>query len=129
MSVTRREEVAMGKQEFAKQAEDLTCEFLCAQGWRILARNFRAVGSELDIIAQKQKSLIIVEVKARAKTSNRANEFLLMMNNTKKNSLIRGCKLFLAQRYLCPQSIRFDLAIVTPRNGRLHIDYRVGVME
>ena len=42
-------------------------EFLRAQGMRIVARNWRWRGGEVDIIAKDGNALVFVEVKAREK--------------------------------------------------------------
>lgn len=46
-------------------AEDYACDLLIANGYKILDRNFRIRVSEIDIIAQKEDTLVFVEVKAR----------------------------------------------------------------
>jgi len=45
--------------------ETLACEFLKKQGFKILQRNFRIKGGEIDIIAQQGGDLVFVEVKTR----------------------------------------------------------------
>lgn len=52
--------------DFGHQAEDLAVDFLINKGYRILARNFRYQKAEIDIIAEFQNKIIIVEVKARS---------------------------------------------------------------
>lgn len=47
------------------RAEDLACNFLAKQGYKILARNYTIRGGEIDIIARDQENLVFVEVKAR----------------------------------------------------------------
>lgn len=49
-----------------KYGEDLACEFLKKQGYKILERNFRIRGGEIDIIALDNQTLVYVEVKARS---------------------------------------------------------------
>lgn len=48
-----------------KQGEDLAYEFLKKQGYKIIERNFRIRGGEIDIIAIDEKTLVYVEVKTR----------------------------------------------------------------
>ena len=45
--------------------EELAAEYLLSQGYAIVARNFRTRFGELDIIAQKDGFLALVEVKLR----------------------------------------------------------------
>ena len=52
--------------DFGHQAEDLAVDFLINKGYRILVRNFRYQKAEIDIIAEFQNKIIIVEVKARS---------------------------------------------------------------
>ena len=49
-----------------KSGEDLACQFLQKQGYKILERNFRYSRlSEIDIIAKDKDYLVFVEVKTR----------------------------------------------------------------
>ncbi len=52
--------------DFGKKSEDRAVSYLQSLGYKILARNWRFGRAEIDIIAQKGKELIIVEVKARS---------------------------------------------------------------
>ena len=45
--------------------EDLACEYLKKQGYKILERNYRIRGGEIDIVARDGEYLVFVEVKAR----------------------------------------------------------------
>ena len=51
--------------EFGKLAEELAEQFLVQKNYKILAKNFRYQKAEIDIIAEFQNQIIIVEVKAR----------------------------------------------------------------
>jgi len=45
--------------------EDLACEYLRKLGYKILERNYRIRGGEIDIVAKDGEYLVFVEVKAR----------------------------------------------------------------
>lgn len=45
--------------------EDLACKYLKKLGYKILERNFRIRGGEIDIVAKEGDMLVFVEVKAR----------------------------------------------------------------
>ncbi len=52
--------------DFGNIAEDLAADFLSKKGYTILVRNFRWQKAEIDIIAEFENQVIIIEVKARA---------------------------------------------------------------
>jgi putative endonuclease len=96
----------------AHEAEDLVVRALGAQGWRIVGRNFRHVGCELDVVAAKGGSLAIIEVKARPGAAVYAEQLERLLPESKRAALQRGAEQFLALRGLAPERIRFDLALV-----------------
>ncbi len=49
-----------------KKGEDLACGYLRKIGYKILERNFRIQGGEVDIVAQDGDILVFVEVKSRS---------------------------------------------------------------
>ncbi|CAM3453731.1 YraN family protein [Zobellia roscoffensis] len=57
----------MGKHnEFGKEGEKLAADFLLENGYEIHCKNYRYLKAEIDIIAQKEDILAIVEVRARS---------------------------------------------------------------
>ena len=52
--------------ELGKKGEQLAVDFLQKKGYTILDRNWRFKKAEVDIIAQKEQILAIVEVKTRS---------------------------------------------------------------
>ncbi|MDB2606739.1 YraN family protein [Zobellia sp.] len=57
----------MGKHnEFGKEGEKIAADFLAEKGYDILYKNYRYLKAEIDIIAQKDDILVIVEVRARS---------------------------------------------------------------
>jgi putative endonuclease len=52
--------------ELGKKGEDLSVEFLQKKGYKILDKNWRFKKAEVDIIALKNNTLAVVEVKTRS---------------------------------------------------------------
>lgn len=48
-----------------REAEDAAAEYLQKQGYKILTQNWRTRYCEIDIVAQKAKCILFVEVKYR----------------------------------------------------------------
>lgn len=55
----------MTNTQTGRYGEDLACNFLKKQGYKILKRNYRIRGGEIDIVAEDGNTLVFVEVKAR----------------------------------------------------------------
>ena len=52
--------------ELGKKGEELAIDFLMKSGYKIKAKNWRYLKAEVDIIAQKENTIIAVEVKTRS---------------------------------------------------------------
>lgn len=108
---------------WGKQAENIVCEYLIAKDYTIRERNWRpsTSRSEIDIIAQKEDTLIFVEVKARSDWEIDPTE---AMTAEKIKNVVRG-----ANAYLRLQDFdfyyRFDVAAV---NGSVN-DYVLDYLE
>lgn len=48
------------------QGEDLACKYLQKSGYKILERNYRIRGGEVDIVAFDKEYLVFIEVKTRS---------------------------------------------------------------
>lgn len=55
----------MSTVNIGNQGENLACEYLKKQGYKILERNYRIRGGEIDIVARDGQYLVFVEVKTR----------------------------------------------------------------
>ena len=51
--------------DFGKESENLAVEFLEKKGYKILVKNYRYLKAEIDIIAETENQIVIIEVKAR----------------------------------------------------------------
>ncbi len=55
----------MTKRETGAAGEKLACNFLCNNGYTIIQQNYRCRDGEMDIIAQKQETLVFFEVRTK----------------------------------------------------------------
>lgn len=86
----------MNKTIIGKTGEDLAAKFLQKQGYKILERNFRIRGGEIDIIALHKNTLIYVEVKTR--TSQKFGLPEESINYYKVNFLKRAASFYRLKR-------------------------------
>lgn len=104
--------------------EQLAVNYLKKQGYKILARNFKTRVGELDIVAQKGRLLIVVEVKTlNSKLSPDNLNFFpeTHFHQAKKQRLKRTIELFLLSEKLPAekQPIRVDLIALELNQGSL----------
>ncbi|MDE7409768.1 MAG: YraN family protein [Muribaculaceae bacterium] len=108
-------------QEWGKQAENIVCEYLISKGYTVRERNWRpkTSRSEIDLIAQRDDTLIFVEVKAR---TDRDIDPTDAMTHEKIKNVVRG-----ANSYLMAQEqafyYRFDVAAVNGNAENYTLDY------
>ncbi len=101
-------------------AEDFVAQKLIQAGWMILAKNFRYIGCELDIVAKKKNTLIIVEVKYRRNSHGMqyAAAWDSLLPPNKRKALWRGANIFLCKTRVPCHTVRFDLAVVLDKKAK-----------
>jgi len=76
-----------------KVGEDFSAKYLEKQGYKIIDRNYKIRTAEIDIIAEKDNTIIFVEVKTR---SNIRHGFPVeAVNLRKQKRIIEGASVFL----------------------------------
>mgnify|MGYP001607819864 CR=1 FL=1 len=55
----------MTKVQSGNYGENLACKYLQKLGYKILEKNYRIRGGEIDIVAKDKDTLVFIEVKAR----------------------------------------------------------------
>lgn len=94
-----------------KFGEDYTADYLLNKGMKIISRNFRRKGGELDIVALDGRMLVVVEVKARKFGS--LTDGLDAMTVTKRRNIIRTAQRFIDETDVDFAEMRFDVAELT----------------
>jgi len=102
--------------ELGKKGEAIAAEYLLRNGYRIKARNWRYLKAEIDIIAQKEDVLAIVEVKTRTSIAIAAPEDAV--NKKKIKLLVAAANEYVVQHDLDIE-VRFDI-ISIHKKGENH---------
>jgi len=106
--------------ETGKTGEKLALEFLQEKCWNILEQNWRSGHKEVDIIAESDGKLIIVEVKVRKSIGGERIEEHI--NRSKQRHLHRAAAAYL--KYKCLQMIvRFDIILLTGEKGSFKLEH------
>ena len=99
--------------------EELAAAFLSQNGYTILEKNWRFGKEEIDIIAQKEDALVVVEVKTRSGSFfGEPEEFV---NRQKQKNLIKAVNAYIEKNDLDIE-VRFDIigVILTGNNHRIN---------
>ena len=96
--------------ETGRQGEAAAMQYLQENGYQILEANYRHQHAEIDLIAQKGKMVVFVEVKTRTNTSYGEPE--TFVSYTKANLVMRAADHYIYARDW-HQDIRFDVVAVT----------------
>ena len=104
-----------------REGERAAARHLEKKGYKILESNYRAGGAEVDIIAEKDQTLIFVEVKARGTDKYGLPEEFV--DARKRRKIIRAAKIFSGNTYYENYFIRFDIIAVQFSEGEFNINH------
>ena len=103
------------RQKLGRDAERLAERHLARAGYRILGRNYRVKGGEIDIIAREGDTLAFVEVKARR--SDRFGAPGEAVNFAKQKKICRVAQCYLKAKGMENLNARFDVVSVSYREN------------
>ena len=101
--------------ELGKKGEEIATRFLIGKSYKILERNWRFGKDEIDIIAETEKQVVIVEVKTRSTAYFGEPEE--SVNDQKQRFLIRAADEYVNQKEL-DKEVRFDIVSIIIEQGR-----------
>lgn len=90
--------------------EDLACAHLRARGMKVLARNYRCRGGEIDVVADDRGTLVFVEVKERGGDSH--GSAVEAVTAEKRRRVVRAARVYAATHGLSESPIRFDVLAI-----------------
>jgi putative endonuclease len=100
-----------------RQGEDAAARFLSSLGYRIVARNVRLPGGEIDLVAVDAGTLVFVEVKRR---QGRSFGSALSAVDAAKRRRLRGLAADYAQIVAPRARIRFDIVSIDGNRLAVH---------
>jgi len=101
--------------DLGKKGEILAAEFLKKKDFKIIENNWHFSHKEVDIIAQKDDLLIIVEVKTRS--TDYFGEPYEAVNHRKQQFLIEAANGYLEEKDL-NMEVRFDIVSIILKKNR-----------
>lgn len=95
------------RQRLGAEGERLAEAFLKRQGYRVLTKNYRCPGGEIDLVCLEGTTIVFVEVKTRTQTS--FGSPFEAVDHRKQGQIRRAARFYLAQHRLHDRSARFDV--------------------
>ena len=109
-----------------RRGERAAEKYLKRNGYRIVARNFRAAGAEIDLVAMDGKTLVFVEVKTRTVTDfARPDQSVTQHKQAKLRRLVEE---YLVKHGQESADVRCDVLGVTLKGRRPEFDHIVGAL-
>ena len=100
--------------------EEAAARYLTATGWRILARRWKAAGREIDLVAEREGVLALVEVKTRRRSGVARPLFAV---DWRKQRQLAAAGAVAAERWKHAQALRFDVIGITWGAAEPEIDH------
>lgn len=111
------------RKQLGQQGEQLAARYLTQLGYRVLARNVRLMGCEIDLVAQDGKEIAFVEVKTRR--SRAAGYPETSVTPTKLAHIERAAEGWMQKHGAAPW--RVDVVAIELQDGEPDITHFVGV--
>ncbi len=108
------------RHELGRNGENLAAAYLEKEGYIILARNYRYLKSEIDLIARTKDIIIEVEVKTRSSRDfGNPQEFV---KPKQINNLVLALDHFV-QNFTTPVEVRFDIIAIVQSEKSNEIEH------
>ena len=104
-----------------RMGEDVAADILKVAGYRIIERNYRCRGGEVDIVALDGKTVVFVEVKTRS--SEEYGPPQLAVDGRKQRQLTRAAMTYLKEKRLLIWSARFDVVGIVVRGKNHEVEH------
>ncbi|AOW21314.1 YraN family protein [Urechidicola croceus] len=106
--------------ELGKEGEQLAINYLQKKGYKILDKNWRYLKAEVDIIAQKNNTLAVIEVKTR--TSDFFGNPQDFVNPKKIKLMVSAINEYVTSKDLDVE-VRFDIIAILKNKNETKIEH------
>ncbi|WP_203256501.1 YraN family protein [Hyunsoonleella ulvae] len=106
--------------ELGKKGEQLAVDFLLNHNYTIIERNYRFEKAEVDIIAQKDDTLAIIEVKTRSTTDFGDPQDFVKPKQIK--NLVKAVDEYVTENDLDVE-VRFDIIAIVKESKTYNIEH------
>lgn len=111
----------VARHRYGRSGERMAERYLRRLGYRIAARNFRAAGGEIDLVAIDGKTVVFVEVKRRSGVGAGAPEEAV--DDRKQERLKRAAHAFTERFKVADRPVRFDVVAIRDEGRHHHLDH------
>lgn len=111
--------MSAARQAFGELGERIAERWLKRQGWRVVQRRFRSGHRDIDLVVEREGTVVFVEVKAR-----RGREFgdpVEAVNWSKQKQLVRSASVWIDRHGRAAESYRFDVVGVLVEGERVRV--------
>jgi putative endonuclease len=115
------------RRAFGGEAEDLAVRYLEQQGYTIRDRNVPCRVGELDIVAERDGIIVIVEV--RMKTSGEWGDPSETVIGEKQRRVVKATLYYLQGERLTDVAVRFDVISVVGRGKRAVVEHIIDAFD
>ena len=115
------------RQSLGKWGEDVACAELERRGYALLARRYRTRAGEIDIVALDGRTVVFVEVKARA--DPRFGGGAAAITGWKQRRIAQMALDFLARSKMMASPCRFDVVVVDVDADTVQVDVFAGAFD
>lgn len=106
--------------ELGKKGEQIAIDYLVKNGYQIREKNWRFLKAEVDIIAQKENTLVAVEVKTR--TSDYFGDPQDFITKKKIQLLVLAMNEYVVSKNLDVE-VRFDIIAILLNKKKISIEH------
>ena len=117
----------MNRHDRGRSGEDLAWDHLRRAGYELIERNARSRLGEIDLVVERQGTVVFVEVRSR--TSARFGTPFESVDARKQRRLGRLAVAYLGRRRLQDRRARFDVIAVEWQDGAPKIDHLENAFE
>lgn len=103
-----------------RRGEDLAVELLVSKGYAIVDRNWKCGRKEIDIVAERNGRLAIVEVKTR--TDPTMGDPIDAVDSRKRMAMVRAGVAYL-EAYDLPHELQFDIIGISGTGDDMTIEH------